>query len=99
MPHIVGFILFAEAEGQACRDLFPEEVARGEILVRIIQPNEILSAAEELIRAGAQALVTRGGSYYQLQEKSLPVPLVGLTIGAQDILPVLSRVIDRYDDI
>ena len=99
MPHIVGFILFAEAEGQACRDLFSEEVARGEILVRIIQPNEILSAAEELIRAGAQALVTRGGSYYQLQEKSLPVPLVGLTIGAQDILPVLSRVIDRYDDI
>ena len=100
MRHIVGFILFAEEEVNQIREvLFPREVARGEVLVRTVRPNEALAAAEELIRAGAQALITRGGSFHDLQDSNIPVPLVALTIGAQDILPELSGVIDRYEAI
>ena len=100
MRHIVGFILFAEEEVKQVREvLFPREVARGEVLVRTVRPNEALAAAEELIRAGAQALITLGGSFHDLQDSNIPVPLVALTIGAQDILPELSGVIDRYEAI
>ena len=100
MRHIVGFILFAEEEVNQVREvLFPREVARGEVLVRTVRPNEALAAAEELIRAGAQVLITRGGSFHDLQDSNIPVPLVALTIGAQDILPELSGVIDRYEAI
>ncbi len=100
MAYTVGFILFAAEEADQVREvLFPEEFARGEVLVRIVEPGGYLKAAEELVGEGAQALITRGGSYHNLREHGAGVPLVELAIGTQDIIYALSKVIDKYDRI
>lgn len=100
MSYAVGFILFATEEAEQVRKLlFPEEYARGEVMVRIVKPSEYLTAADDLVRSGARALITRGGSYHDLVRRGAPVPLVELSIGAQDILAELSAVIDQYEHI
>lgn len=100
MAHVVGFLLSNEEEARTVREeLFPRELARGEVLVHTIRPNETGQAAEELLQAGAQALIARGGNFNDLQAKELNVPLVELTLGAQDVLLELSRVVDRYPAI
>ena len=100
MSYVVGFLLSTvETADQIRKVLFPKEVARKEVLVRTVRPNEIVDAARELVQAGAQALITRGGNFNDLQNSGIPVPMVELILGAQDILLELSRVIDRYDAI
>lgn len=100
MRHIVGFILFTQEEvNQIRQSIFQREVAQGEVLVRSVRPNDALAAAEDLIRMGAHAIITRGGNFHDLQDSNIPVPLVKLTIDAQDILPELGGVIDRYEAI
>ena len=100
MSYAVGFILFAAEEAKQVRELlFPEEYARGEVMVRIVRPSEYLAAADELVKSGARALITRGGSFHDLLRRGASVPLVELSIGAQDILSELSAVIDKYDRI
>ena len=100
VPHVVGFLLATVETAEYIRQtLFPQEVAKQEVLVRAVRPNEIVEAAQELVRAGAQALITRGGNYNDLQNSGIPVPMVELILGTQDILLELSRVIDQYDAI
>ena len=100
MSYVVGFLLSTvETADQIRKVLFPKEVARKEVLVRTVRPNEIVDAARELVQAGAQALITRGGNFNDLQNSGIPVPMVELILGAQDILLELSRVIDRYDAV
>lgn len=100
MAHVVGFILTNEEEARTVREtLFPKELANGGVLVRAIGPNETPQAAEELLRAGAQALIARGGTFHDLRSVNLSVPLVELTLGAQDVLLELSGVIEHYDQI
>ena len=81
------------------QEVFPQEIARGEVLLRVIQPNETAMAAHELVREGAQAIVARGGNFRDLEAEFPDVPLIELTLGVQDILPELGAAVGRYDQI
>lgn len=100
VAHVVGLILSNEDEARTVREtLFPQEHARGEVLVQVVRPNEIPQMAEAVLQAGAQALIARGGTFHTLQSCGLSVPLVELTVSAQDVLLELSGVIERYEQI
>ena len=71
MAYCIGFIVTEEAESEIItQEVFPAEVARREVLVQTVRPGETEEAAQNLLRAGAQALVARGGNFRDLQRAS-----------------------------
>ena len=100
MAYCIGFIVTEEAESEIItQEVFPAEVARREVLVQTVRPGETEEAAQNLLRAGAQALVARGGNFRDLQKSVSDVPLVELVMRTPDVLQALNGRVEDYDQI
>lgn len=100
MAYCIGLIVADPEESQQIQEtIFPKEIENAELLVRAVRPREVLTAARALVRDGAQAIVARGGNYQTLRDVFTDVPLVELTVTAQDVFAILNHVVGGYDEI
>lgn len=99
MAYCIGFIAADRDEAQIVEENFSDEVIRGELLVQVVSPNQVLTVAQELVRRGAQAIIARGGNFEELQGPFNDVPVIGLNITAQDVFSILNNVADRYKEV
>lgn len=100
MGYRIGYIATDEEEVQLLKEeVFPSEVARGELLIEVVQPQYIRSVAKRLIQRGAQAIIARGGNFQDAHNVISDVPLIELEIMAQDVFAVLGEVVDQYEEI
>lgn len=100
MAYRIGIVVADQEEADIiCNEVFPEEVRHRELLVRVSSPNRILADARSLVGDGAQALIARGGNYHELEQAFDEVPLVELSVLAQDVLSTLGGLAGRYDTV
>lgn len=53
----------------------------------------------ELIKEGVQAIIARGGTYQDLAEADLGIPVIPMVISASDILLALNHAARRYKKV
>lgn len=100
MAYRIGLIVADPEESQQIQEnIFPWEIKTGELLVRAVRPWEVLDTARALVQGGAQAIIARGGNYQTLRGVFTNVPLVELTVTAQDVFAILSGVVGDYEEI
>ncbi len=100
MAYCIGYVATDQEEvRRVTEEVFPQEVALGELLAGAAEPEHVLPLARELIRQGAQAIVARGGNFQNLQAIAADLPLIELNIMAQDVFAVLGKVADQYEEI
>ena len=100
MAYCIGLIVADPEEAQQIQEnVFPQEIKNGKLLVRAVRPWEVLATARALARDGAQAIIARGGNYQTLRDVFTDVPLVELTVTAQDVFAILNDVVRNYSEI
>lgn len=81
------------------RALFLEQIEKGEVLVRSVGIKTIEKEAKEMIDAGVNAIIARGGTYNDLSKLGLNVPIINLVISDSDILLSLNYARKRYKKV
>ena len=85
MDKIIGVIASDEELKNSIIELFPEDVAKGRIIIDILDSSKMEEQGKMLESRGAKAIIGRSGGYvYTLGKVSVPV--VNLEITALDIL-------------
>lgn len=75
-------------------ELFPEEVASGEIIIDILDPLMIEEQGKALESKGAKAIIARSGGYRHTVGK-VSIPVIHLKITTMDIVQAIKRA-DKY---
>lgn len=75
-------------------ELFPEEVASGEIIIDILDPLMIEEQGKVLESKGAKAIIARSGGYRHTVGK-VSIPVIHLKITTMDIVQAIKRA-DKY---
>ncbi|NYB73826.1 sigma 54-interacting transcriptional regulator [Sedimentibacter hydroxybenzoicus DSM 7310] len=63
-----------------------DEILNKRLIVSLLNEDNIVQQAEYLIKKGADLIIARGGTYYDLIDSKLPVPVVQLNYNTEDIL-------------
>ena len=97
MAYKIGFLVTSDDAVKIVREeAFPEEVARGDVLVARATPFNFREKAQSLVETGAEAIIARGGNYSLLQEMEMEIPIVELKVTTADVLEVLGKYIDNH---
>ena len=79
--------------------LLAEQIKTGEVIVHQVGVRTIEKEARELVKAGVQAIIARGGTYQDLAEVDLGIPVIRMVISASDILLALNHAARRYKKV
>lgn len=63
-----------------------EEIVNGRLIVNLLEDDDIVKQAEALIAEGAEAIIARGGTYKDIIDSKLAIPIIELNYYAEDIL-------------
>lgn len=74
----------------ACRVL-KDEILQKKLIVNLLKEENIVQQAEYLVEKGAEAIMARGGTYSDLINSNISVPVVQLTYNTEDILYAISN--------
>ena len=85
MDKIIGVIASDEELKNSIIELFPEDVAKGRIIIDILDPNKMEEQGKILENKGAKAIIGRSGGYVYTLGK-VNVPVINLEITTLDIL-------------
>lgn len=79
--------------------LLAEQIKTGEVVVYQVGVRTIEKEARELVKEGVQAIIARGGTYQDLAEVDLGIPVIRMVISASDILLALNHAARRYKKV
>lgn len=100
MAYRIGIITADQGETHMLTtSVFPAETASGELIIREGRPSNIAAVAAKMVAEGAQALIARGGNYFELNKVFHEVPLMEIGVTAQDVLATLGEAVGRYRTI
>lgn len=96
----IAFIAANSRQRAHIEHLFEEQVSDGRIIVAQPEVSNLVEEVKNLIsRAEIRAIIARGGTYADLAQAKLPVPVLPLHIGGTDVLMALNDAKKTYRKI
>jgi propionate catabolism operon transcriptional regulator len=86
MKAVIGFIAPNKRISDSTYRVLKDEIVAKKLIVSLLKEDDIVKQAEALVKKGAEAIIARGGTYKQIADSKLPVPVVQLLYNTQDIL-------------
>ena len=86
MKAMIGFIAPNKRISDSAYRVLKDEILSKKLIVSLLKEGDIVKQAESLINKGADAIIARGGTYYEILNSNLSIPVVQLTYNTQDIL-------------
>lgn len=86
MKAVIGFIAPNKRISDSAYRVLKDEILEKRLIVTLLKEGDIVKQAESLVRKGAEAIIARGGTYWEIVDSKLPVPAVQLLYNTQDIL-------------
>ncbi|HKL09846.1 MAG TPA: sigma 54-interacting transcriptional regulator [Clostridia bacterium] len=90
MKKTIGFIVPNEEIEKKIFELFPERLARKELILERFDPDNMVPQALRLEKRGAKAIIARGGMYHHIVN-DVNVPVMHLKMNALDILYAIKK--------
>jgi propionate catabolism operon transcriptional regulator len=86
MKAVIGFIAPNKRISDSADRVLKDEILAKKLIVSLLKEDDIVKQAEALVKKGAEAIIARGGTYKQIADSKLSVPVVQLLYNTQDIL-------------
>jgi len=86
MKATIGFIAPNKRISDSAYRVLKDEILEKKLIVSLLKDGDIVKQAEALIKKGAEAIIARGGTYREIVNSKLSVPVVQLLYNTQDIL-------------
>ncbi len=90
MKKTIGFIVPNQEIEKKIFELFPERLARKELILESFDPDNMVPQALRLEKRGAKAIIARGGMYHHIVN-DVSVPVMHLKMNALDILYAIKK--------
>lgn len=99
MKAVIGLIAPNKRISDNAYRVLKDEILNKNLIVSLLNEGSILQQAEALMEKGAEAIIARGGTYYDLINGNISVPVVQLTYNTEDILYSINNAKELGDKI